>query len=90
MSGNVWEWVSDWWGKNYYNNSPKNNPKGPSTSYTRVNRGGSWRFYPWDLRCADRPGYEPGLRHYYLGFRLSFSEDLLNEFLLNKRLLYYL
>ena len=31
MSGNVSEWVADWWDENYYKNSPKKNPKGPNT-----------------------------------------------------------
>ncbi|MBA4348368.1 MAG: hypothetical protein C0415_00040 [Thermodesulfovibrio sp.] len=43
MSGNVWEWVSDWFDVNYYKNSPKDNPKGPSSGSYKALRGGSWR-----------------------------------------------
>ena len=39
MSGNVYEWVSDWYGKDYYRNSPKDNPKGPGSGKYRVLRG---------------------------------------------------
>ena len=42
MSGNVWEWVSDWFDLTYYGDSPKANPKGPAGGVDRVFRGGSW------------------------------------------------
>ena len=45
MSGNVWEWVNDWYDADYYDVSPTTNPKGPVTGSNRVYRGGSW-YYP--------------------------------------------
>lgn len=42
MSGNVWEWVSDWFSKSYYSESPEQNPGGPSAGTFRVFRGGGW------------------------------------------------
>lgn len=42
MSGNVWEWCNDKFDKDYYSNSPKNNPKGPDKGIGRIARGGSY------------------------------------------------
>jgi formylglycine-generating enzyme required for sulfatase activity len=68
MSGNVWEWVSDWYGS--YGTAAQVNPQGPTTGSGRVDRGGSWSFDPVDVRASSRLNYEPGLRGYSLGFRL--------------------
>ena len=54
MTGNVYECVSDWYGKDYYRNSPKDNPKGPSSGEYRALRGGSWFYRPLDLRATNR------------------------------------
>jgi formylglycine-generating enzyme len=70
MTGNVWEWTNDWYGSDYYSNSPRNNPTGPTTGDLRVLRGGSWRNQSFDLRTTFRNYLTPNYRSDIIGFRL--------------------
>ena len=70
MSGNVDEWVQDGYADDYYRNSPVNDPQGPSNGSYRVIRGGGWYFDASFVRSTRRPGYGPGYREDFLGFRL--------------------
>ena len=69
MSGNVWEWVQDWYGD--YPSGSVTDPTGPSSGSDRVSRGGSWYADPKYCRSAYRSYSPPDARGSYLGFRLS-------------------
>ncbi|MDR1241240.1 MAG: formylglycine-generating enzyme family protein, partial [Deltaproteobacteria bacterium] len=75
MYGNVWEWVQDWYGKEYYSNSPGTDPKGPSSGSSRVLRGGSWYDIAKYCRPAYRISFTPGIRRSDIGFRLALSPE---------------
>lgn len=70
MSGNVWEWVSDWYGENYYGQGINIDPAGPARGESRVFRGGSWNDAADSARAAFRGNRSPGTSDYIIGVRL--------------------
>lgn len=83
ISGNVWEWVNDWYTRDYYEISPSSNPSGPPAGQAmpdgepyHVLRGGNWFNGEWGHgRVSNRdPSYfrgpdDPYHSWYHVGFR---------------------
>jgi sulfatase modifying factor 1 len=70
MSGNVWEWVWDWYSNSYYGISPADNPIGPAGGTLRAIRGGCYSSMAVYCRVAGRMSKSPGPGSADLGFRL--------------------
>jgi formylglycine-generating enzyme required for sulfatase activity len=71
MSGNVYEWVNDWYGSTYYSVSPSTNPLGPVSGTSRVLRGGACYSSETSVRSSNRYDVTPGGTDDGIGFRVA-------------------
>ena len=71
MSGNVWEWTADWFGR--YPKGSVNNPKGPATGFQKVVRGGSWYSPAYYVHVGMRFKLVPKMKLNSVGFRCVYD-----------------
>jgi formylglycine-generating enzyme required for sulfatase activity len=69
VHGNVWKWCADWYAADYYSQSPREDPTGPSSGSDRVLRGGSCEEEPAGARSAYRMNGKPDTENRFIGFR---------------------
>lgn len=68
MSGNVWEWCSDW--HDSYSSSSQSNPTGANSGWEKILRGGGWYSGADRCRVSYRAEYEPSNHFGDSGFRV--------------------
>ena len=73
MSGNVMEWVADWYDSDYYASSPSSNPKGPDSGSSRVLRDGGWLL--GTSPSTSRGSGKLSLSNSIIGFRCALSAE---------------
>lgn len=71
MHGNVSEWCQDWFDRDYYANSPADDPAGPAAGTSRAVRGGFWGSSAWRCRSPFRDYNTPRRLGHHLGLRVS-------------------
>ena len=77
MSGNVWEWCADWYGR--YAAGFQIDPTGVEEGSNRVLRGGCWNSNDWYCRVSNRSFNNPDFSGDGYGFRLALEKDEINN-----------
>jgi formylglycine-generating enzyme required for sulfatase activity len=77
MAGNIFEWVSDWYGESYYNDAPPANPTGPDSGQYRSVRGSSFETDFNQAESAIRHFLNPSNHRRDTGFRCVVSQPKL-------------
>jgi formylglycine-generating enzyme len=79
MSGNVWEWVSDWYAADYYKTGLRKNPHGPLKGLLKILRGGNWDNHQYEVRTTSRYPKDPEVKFRNNGFRCAKSAGETSE-----------
>jgi RNA polymerase sigma factor (sigma-70 family) len=76
MHGNVWQWIKDWYKRDYYSESPLRDPQGPDAGTGRLLRGSCYGDGAWKCRSASRHYSVPEDRTSLFGFRVVLRPEL--------------
>ena len=79
MSGNIYEWCSDYYSSTYYQSTPSVDPQGPERAngwnkYSRSIRGGCWNSQPSGCRVSARGQADGTKRSSIVGLRLVMEQ----------------
>jgi formylglycine-generating enzyme required for sulfatase activity len=74
MSGNVREWVADWYDSSSHKKMATHNPKGPGHGTKKVTKGGCYDSFAYEVRCSARLALSPETTDAFTGFRVVLAE----------------
>ena len=70
MSGNVREWVADWYDAASHKKMAGHDPKGPGHGTKKVTKGGCYDSFAYEVRTSARLAIAPEVTDAFTGFRV--------------------